>query len=39
VPVSPVSVETHRRVFAFREQNPGISYTEALARISRTPDK
>lgn len=39
VPVSPISVETHRRVLAFREQNPGISYTEALARISRTPDK
>jgi hypothetical protein len=39
VPVSPVSVETHRRVIAFREQNPQISYTEALARISRTPDK
>jgi hypothetical protein len=34
--VSPESVEIHKRVKAFQEKHPGVSYTEALSRISYT---
>ncbi|MBN1899815.1 hypothetical protein JW926_00650, partial [Candidatus Sumerlaeota bacterium] len=34
--VSPESVEIHKRARRFQEKHPGISYTEALARISST---
>lgn len=33
--VSPESVETHRRVLAFREKHPDASYTESLALVAR----
>ena len=33
--VSPESVEIHRRVIAFREAHPGVSYVEALGKVMR----
>lgn len=32
--VSPESLEIHKRVKAFQEKHPGVSYTDALSRIS-----
>jgi hypothetical protein len=34
-PISPVSLELHRKVLIFQEQNPGTAYADALRQVAR----